>query len=115
MATIATVKVVRKSGEYTCKAYDANGQRLPDADYYTSDKADADATALAMVYLNKTATVNTLRADGSLLCTMHGTVRKIDGRANQVCLALTHTVTANGEATLVNGLGWYGIREIKLA
>lgn len=40
--------IVRKDGEYIVKAYTAKG-RYPDADYYTNDKADAVATADAMV------------------------------------------------------------------
>ena len=36
-------------GEYVVRAYDENGKRLPDADYFTNDKADAKATAQAMM------------------------------------------------------------------
>lgn len=35
-------------GEYVVKAYDSNGKRMPDHDYYTNDKADAIATAALM-------------------------------------------------------------------
>lgn len=37
------------AGEWTVKAYDANGARLPECDYYTNDKTDAQETALQMV------------------------------------------------------------------
>jgi hypothetical protein len=35
--------------EYRVKAYGPAGHRMPNADYFTDDKADAKATALAMV------------------------------------------------------------------
>jgi hypothetical protein len=35
-------------GEFTVRAYDAAGARLPDADYYTDNWEDAVATAYAM-------------------------------------------------------------------
>ena len=36
-------------GEWVVRAYDADGRRMPDADYYTDDLADAQATAELMV------------------------------------------------------------------
>lgn len=47
-------KVVRTTirkvdGEYIVRAYDQNGKRWPEADYFTNDKADAESTAAAMV------------------------------------------------------------------
>lgn len=36
-------------GEWTVRAYDASGRRVPSADYFTDDRGDAEATALAMV------------------------------------------------------------------
>jgi len=36
-------------GEFVVRAYDANGKRLPDADYHTDDKVDAEQTAKAML------------------------------------------------------------------
>jgi hypothetical protein len=36
-------------GEYVVKAYDQQGRRYALADYFTDDKADAIATAAAMV------------------------------------------------------------------
>ena len=46
---VASTKIVRKNGEYIVKAFDANGQRLPNADYFTTDKDDANGTAKLMV------------------------------------------------------------------
>jgi len=36
--------------EYVVKAFDENGKRIPDADYYTPYKDDAKGTAEAMVH-----------------------------------------------------------------
>lgn len=46
---IARTTISKQDGEYVVKAYDANGKRMPDADYFTNDKADALATAALMV------------------------------------------------------------------
>ncbi|HEY1602358.1 MAG TPA: hypothetical protein VGG64_22340 [Pirellulales bacterium] len=48
---IARTKIIynRDVEEYRVKAYGSAGQRMPNADYFTDDKADAKATALAMV------------------------------------------------------------------
>jgi hypothetical protein len=47
-AKVASTRIVRKDGEYVVKAYNAQGQRMSDADYFTDDKADAEATAAHM-------------------------------------------------------------------
>lgn len=36
-------------GEHHVLAYNASGKRIPDADYFTNDKQDAEATAKLMV------------------------------------------------------------------
>lgn len=36
-------------GEYVVRAYDQHGKRFAEADYFTNDKADAEATAAKMV------------------------------------------------------------------
>ena len=36
-------------GEYTVQAFNVNGKRMPQCDYYTDDKDDAKGTAKAMV------------------------------------------------------------------
>ncbi len=48
---VASVKIVRDRvwKEWIVRAYNANGKRMPDADYHTDDKADAEATAKVMV------------------------------------------------------------------
>lgn len=50
MSRIARTTIRKKDGEYQVLAYDAQGKRMPNADYFTSDKADATATAEAMVF-----------------------------------------------------------------
>lgn len=35
-------------GEWVVKVYNADGSRRPQADYFTDDRADADATAKAI-------------------------------------------------------------------
>lgn len=49
MVAIAATIISHKNGEFQVKAYDRNGQRMPHADYFTDDKADAKLTARAMV------------------------------------------------------------------
>lgn len=49
-APVAKTKITKNDyGEYQVKAYDADGNRLENSDYFTDDKADAEATADAMV------------------------------------------------------------------
>ena len=48
-ATIASTRIVKTGDEYVVKAYGPNGERIPDADYFTSDRADAKETARLMV------------------------------------------------------------------
>lgn len=38
-----------ETGEYVVRAYDQNGKRYREADYFTTDKTDAIQTAHAMV------------------------------------------------------------------
>jgi hypothetical protein len=49
--TVARATVARRRneyGEYVVRAYNAAGMRLPDADYYTDCKDDAESTAALM-------------------------------------------------------------------
>lgn len=46
---VASTKIVKKDGEYIVRAYNAAGKRIPQADYFTTDKADAEGTAKAML------------------------------------------------------------------
>ncbi len=46
---IVTVKIVKRDGEYVCKAYDQHGKRWAECDYFTSDREDAIGTAKLMV------------------------------------------------------------------
>lgn len=47
---IDRVKIVRRDHhEWVVRAYDENGLRIPNADYYTSDRKDAEQTAERMV------------------------------------------------------------------
>jgi hypothetical protein len=58
--TIARTKISTRRnqfGEYVVKAYDSNGSRMPDHDYYTNDKSDAIATA-AMMTAGRVEAVN---------------------------------------------------------
>lgn len=41
-------KIVKKHGEYIVRAYDDNGKRLPNRDYFTDDRRDAEQTAELM-------------------------------------------------------------------
>jgi hypothetical protein len=41
-------KIVRRLGEWRVQAYDSDGSRIPEADYYTNDRQDALATAKLM-------------------------------------------------------------------
>jgi len=50
MSNIASTTIKKHNGgEYIVKAYDANGKRMPEADYFTDDKTDAEQTAKVMV------------------------------------------------------------------
>ena len=49
MSNIARTTIRKQDGEYVVKAYDANGKRMPEADYFTDDKTDAEQTAKVMV------------------------------------------------------------------
>lgn len=46
---ISRVRIVRVDGEYIVRAYNAAGERLPECDYYTTDKDDAVITGDMMV------------------------------------------------------------------
>lgn len=46
---VVTTKTVKKDGEFQVKAYDQNGKRWPECDYFTTDKEDAIGTAKLMV------------------------------------------------------------------
>lgn len=48
-APVASTKIKRDGDEFIVEAYDADGKRMPNSDYYTDDRADAQATARAMV------------------------------------------------------------------
>lgn len=50
---VARTKVTKSNGEFIVKAWDQHGKRFAEADYYTNDKADAEQTALVMVYRGK--------------------------------------------------------------
>lgn len=46
---VASTKIVKNEfNEYQVKAYDQNGQRIHNADYFTDDKQDAIETAKRM-------------------------------------------------------------------
>lgn len=45
---IARTKVKKIDGEYVVQAFDENGKRMQEADYYTSDREDANQTAARM-------------------------------------------------------------------
>lgn len=51
MRKVSRVKVVRNAawGEWIVRAWDQHGRRFPDADYFTTDRADAHDTARAML------------------------------------------------------------------
>ena len=65
---IANVKIVRRRGEWIVRAYDLDGKRMPEADYYTNDREDAEETSLAMTLRCDIATelglINTVREKG---------------------------------------------------
>ena len=46
---ITRARIIREDDEYVVQAQLATGERYPDADYYTTDAADAVGTARAMV------------------------------------------------------------------
>lgn len=46
---IASTRIIYRLNEYQVKAYGFNGERIPNADYFTNDRDDAKATARAMV------------------------------------------------------------------
>jgi hypothetical protein len=48
---IASTKMARKDGEYIVRAYDQDGKRWPDCDYFTDDRQDALDTARAMLII----------------------------------------------------------------
>ena len=48
-AKTAKTKIVKIDDEYVVKTWDANGIRTPNSDYFTTDRADAIATAEKMV------------------------------------------------------------------
>jgi hypothetical protein len=41
-------RIVKFEGEYIVKAWDEKGVRFPEADYFASDKSDAEQTAKRM-------------------------------------------------------------------
>lgn len=45
---IAVTVIKRLGDEYVVRAFDANGRRMAEADYYTDDYDDARGTAKAM-------------------------------------------------------------------
>lgn len=47
----ACIKFNKELDEYCVEAYDEKGERLPEADYFTSDKEDAKGTAELMVFV----------------------------------------------------------------
>lgn len=53
--TVGKVKVVRVEGEWQVRVWDASGRRWEAADYFASDRADAEGTARLMQPDAKTA------------------------------------------------------------
>lgn len=50
---IASTRIVRQNGEYIVRAYGQDGARMPEADYFTNDRDDAQATANLMMHPNE--------------------------------------------------------------
>jgi len=50
MTNITSTTIKKHDGEYIVRAYDANGKRMPEADYFTNSKTDAEQTAKAMTH-----------------------------------------------------------------
>lgn len=48
---VASTKIRKIEGEYVVRAYNPDGVRIPQADYYTTDKQDAEVTAKLMIKL----------------------------------------------------------------
>lgn len=46
---VARTTIRKDRGEYRVRAYDANNKRMPESDYFTDDKSDAQDTATAML------------------------------------------------------------------
>lgn len=49
---VAHVKVAKRVsiwGEWVVLAYDQHGKRFPEADYFTTDREDAERTAVEMI------------------------------------------------------------------
>lgn len=45
---VGRVKIVKRYDEYVVRAWDTDGRRYSEADYYTNDRADARTTAATM-------------------------------------------------------------------
>src|SRR5262245_45183663 len=45
---IAKTRIVKKDGEFVVRAYGEKNQRLPNSDYYTDSREDAEETAKMM-------------------------------------------------------------------
>lgn len=45
---VGRTRIVKFEGEYIVKVWDTNGVRWPEADYFASDKPDAEQTAAKM-------------------------------------------------------------------
>lgn len=59
MASEYTTRIAKKDGEFRVRLF-KGGRHVVDADYFTSDKTDAEVTANAMV---KTAVANELATE----------------------------------------------------
>lgn len=46
---VGKVRVTKVDGEWIVKAWDQNGKRFEEADYFASDRADAEGTARLML------------------------------------------------------------------
>ena len=47
--TVSAAVIVKTADEYIVKAFDQHGERFSEADYYTTDKTDAQQTRAAMI------------------------------------------------------------------
>lgn len=60
MECVAKTTMRKEHGEYHVRAYSQFGKRMPDSDYFTDDKGDANDTAKAMVETYRGFLVNRL-------------------------------------------------------
>lgn len=131
-APVASTKIRRKGDEYVVEAYDSKGNRMPNSDYFTDDKQDAEATAKLMVKPNKTkkqkgrkrlavGKVARIRKTGQLVVVRgydeeekRATVAKVSGDEREIDAKKLKVVAKSGDWGLPTKITNWGDMQAKL-